>query len=442
MKRLGRYWNRNSIGVATVFSAQVAGAAFSFLFSVLLARLIGASGVGLYFIATTIVDIGATISRLGLENAALRFTAVNHDRGDRASLAALYRKSMGLVLGTAIAIALPVWLIVSRLPLGGDRAGELRAVLPLVVLAFAPVAVRAIQAEFYKGIGAPGTGTFVHSVLPPLVLLLGGAALWWLAAVTLQDVVLTYVIVAFFSALYALVTWNRRQPGLWRERGHFDTRLLLRTGLPLLLASFGYLAMNWTDILVLGLYSDPSEVGVYGVARRITILTTTFVIASVNSVTAPQFAALHIQEDKVALARLARQCTLWMLLATTPVILALLVFPDIALNVFGSHFEQGAWPLRILALGQLVMVGVGPVEYLLMMTGHEKLLRNIVGATAVANVIGNLVLVPLYGAIGAATSTAFCLAAMGIACSLMVRKKLNITTWNVPFLPTDSGTNR
>jgi O-antigen/teichoic acid export membrane protein len=434
MKELSRYWNRSSIGVASVFTAQVAGAGFSFLFNVMLARLSGASGVGLYFIATTIVDIGATVSRLGLESPSLRFTAVANSSGDRASLAALYRKSLGLALGMAVAIAVPTWLILSRLPLGGDRASELRAALPLVVLTFAPVALRALQAEFYKGIGAPEMGTFVHSVLPPLALLFGGAALWWLAAVTFEDVILTYVIVAFASMLYALASWNHRLPGIWRERGYFDTRRLVRSSLPLLLVSFGYLAMNWTDILVLGVYSDPGEVGIYGVARRITILTTTFVIASVNSVAAPRFAAMYAEGNKAGLARFARQCTFWMLLATVPVILVLLIFPEIVLKIFGSHFENGAWPLRILAFGQLIIVGVGPVEGLLIMTGHEKLMRNIIAASAVINLIGNLVLVRWYGAIGAAASTAFCLAFMDIACLIMVRKRLDISTWSFPSL--------
>ncbi|MBR0836725.1 oligosaccharide flippase family protein [Bradyrhizobium manausense] len=430
MKTFRRYLNRNSIGAASVFSALVAGAGFSFLFNVLLARVIGASGVGLYFISTTIIDIGATVSRLGMESAVLRFTAITNTQGDRAGLAALYRRSLGLAVGAAIIIAIPAWLIVSLIGLGGNRAGELQAMLPLVVLSFAPVAVRAIQAEFYKGIGAPGTGTLIHSMLPPLVLLIGGVVLWYLAAIDFQAVMITYVVVAFACMLVGFVLWSRRRPGIWRQQGAFDIRLLLRTSMPLLFVSFGYLAMNWTDILALGSYADPSEVGFYGVARRLTILTTTFVMASVNSVAGPQFAALHAQHDDAALARLARQCTFSMLAATLPVILALLIFPEIVLGFFGPQFEQGAWPLRILALGQLVMIAIGPVETLLIMTGHGKQMRNIIGATAVANVIGNLVLVPSYGAVGAASSTAFCLAAMDVACLLMVRKKLNITTWS------------
>lgn len=434
MKTLRRYLNRNSIGAASVFSALIAGAGFSFLFNVLLARMIGASGVGLYFISTTIVDIGATVSRLGMESAVLRFTAIANTQGDQASLAALYRKSLGLAVGAAIIIAIPAWLIVSLIGLGGNRAGELQAMLPLVVLSFAPVAVRAIQAEFYKGIGAPGTGTLVHSMLPPLVLLIGGGVLWDLAAIDFQAVIITYVVVAFACMILGLAVWNRRLPGVWRQQGAFDTRLLLRTSLPLLFVSFGYLAMNWTDILALGSFANPSEVGVYGVARRLTILTTTFVMASVSSVAGPQFAALHAQHDAAALARFVRQCTFWMLAATLPVILALLIFPGVVLGLFGPQFEQGAWPLRILALGQLAMIVAGPVESLLIMTGHEKQMRNIIGATAIANVIGNLLLVPSYGAIGAASSTSACLIGMEIACLLMVRRKLNITTWSARAL--------
>src|SRR5436305_5029863 len=106
--------------IATAFAVQVAGVGLSFLFGVMLARLIGVAGVGLYFLAITMVDISATISRLGLESASMRFASIAHSQGDRGGLAALYRKSMSLVLVAGAAIALPVWLIGSHLGVGGE----------------------------------------------------------------------------------------------------------------------------------------------------------------------------------------------------------------------------------------------------------------------------------------------------------------------------------
>jgi O-antigen/teichoic acid export membrane protein len=427
MRELRRHWNRGSIGVAIVLVALVAGALFTFLFSVLLARLIGASGAGLYFIGLAIVDISVTIARLGLETAVLRFASIAHNRGDRGSLAALYRKSLVLALIMAIAIVPGVWFIVSHLPLGGDRAGDLRAALPLLMLAVPAVSVLGLQAEFFKGIGAPGTGTFVQSVFPPLALIVGGISLWWLTAVTFKSVVITYVAVAFVSAVFALVACNRCLPGIWREPGQFGTRLLLRTSLPLLMVTSMNLVMGWSDILVLGLWSDPKQVGIYGVSRGLAGLTS-FVLNAVNSVTAPQFATLHAHGQTADIAKVAQQSAFWMLVVVAPAILVLLSAPELVLQIFGPSFQEGVWALRILCVGQLVNVGTGSVGYLLMMTGHEKLMRNIVIVSAMANLVGNVILIPIYGAIGAAVSTASCVVFMKITCWFMVRKKLKINT--------------
>jgi O-antigen/teichoic acid export membrane protein len=430
MQIIGRYWNRSATGVLSVFLAQFAGAGLSFALNAMLARLIGASGVGLYFIVTTIVDIGATTSRLGLENAVLRFSAVAHASRDRITLEALHLKSLALASGAAVTIALPLLLVLSRLPLGGDRQIELRAMLPFAVIAFLPVALRALQAEFFKGTGSVGMGALVHSFLPPLLLFISTVALWWTSTVTFHGVVLAYLAVAFGSAAFALGCWYLRHRRIPTDRhGHFETALLLRTGLPLLFVSFGNLAMNWTDILVLGIYLDPVDVGVYGVARRITILATTFVTAAVGSVTAPRFAALHVKGEYASMKMLARRSTLWMLVATVPLLLLLLVFPEFILGFFGSTFEQGASALRVLALAQLIVISVGPVEYLLIMTGREKLMRNIVMLFAMCNLAGNLLLVPLFGTVGAAISTGACLAGMAVTCLIMVKKHLKFTTW-------------
>ena len=441
MTSFGSFFEGRAFRIAKAFAVQITGVGLSFLFSLLLARLIGVAGVGLYFLAITVVDIGATISRLGLENVGLRFASIAYSRGDRGTLAALYRRSMGLAVGAGIAIALPIWLIVSHLPLGGDRAPELRAEFPLLVFALVPLALLIIQAEFLKGIGASSVGTFAHAVVPPLLLLAGGIVLWLLDAATLHGIILTYVIVAFVSMIIAVAVWNWRLPGIWRERGAFDTRRLLRTSMPVLLVTSMNLVMGWTDILVLGIWADAKQVGIYGISTRIALLTA-FVLGAINVVVAPQFAALHAEGNVAALRRLAQQSAFWTSVAAAPALLVLVLVPDLILQLFGPQFKEGAWALRILALGQFVNLATGPVGTLLLMTGHEKLMRNNVAASAALNLLGNLVLVPSYGAVGAATSTALSLAFMNIVSWIMVRKKLHINILDYAALRTPPCVNR
>jgi O-antigen/teichoic acid export membrane protein len=425
MRRLQYFLKGRPLRVATAFVLQMTGVGLAFLFNILLARLIGVSGVGIYFLAVTIVDIGATISRLGLESASLRFASIAYSQNDRGTLAGLYRRSMGLAFAAGIAVAIPVCLIVSQLSLGGDRALELRAELPLLALAFAPAAVLAIQAEFLKAIGASGIGTFAQIVVPPLLLLTGGIFLWVAGTATLHTVILTYLIVAFAAMIHAIIRWNLYLPGIWREHGSFDTRRLLATSIPLLLVTSMNLVMGWTDILVLGIWADAREVGIYGVAMRIALLAP-FVLGAINVVVAPQFAALHDEGNTIALERLAQQSAFWTIVVATPAILVLMLVPELVLQLFGPQFKDGALPLRILALGQLVNLATGSVGTLLLMTGHEKVMRNNLAASAALNLLGTLILVPRYGAVGAATSTALSLAFMNIVSCAMVRRKLHI----------------
>jgi O-antigen/teichoic acid export membrane protein len=189
--------------------------------------------------------------------------------------------------------------------------------------------------------------------------------------------------------------------------------------------------MGWTDILVLGAWSDPEQVGVYGIAMRIALLTT-FVLSAVNIVVAPQFAALHAAGDSAGLKRVAQRTAFWTRAIAVPALLVLLTVPDLILQFFGPKFKEGAWALRILAVGQFVNLATGPVGIILLMTGNEKIMRNNIAVSAALNLIGNLVLVPTYGAIGAAASTATALVFMNIVSWAAVRNKLNVNTLAIP----------
>lgn len=423
MPRLPAFANPSSLGVALVLAAQIAGAGFGFLLSIVLARLIGASGTGLYFLCLMIVDVCATLARLGLDQAALRFAAIAHHAGDRKQLAAIYRMAVGIVAAAALVVALAAWAIVPELARAGLLAGELGGLFPLLVLAVVPAALVTVQAECFRATGAPGLAALFQNLLPPLLLVCSTLMLGAFGPVIAYDVIGLYVAIANGVLISAGLLWALRVPGVWRLPGQFDAGLLLRSGLPLLAAMGLNLLMAWTDIFVLGLFADTTTVGIYGVALRISTLTA-FVLIAVNSVVAPEFARLHADGRHEALARLAQKSAFWTLAVALPPLLLMIVVPETILAMFGEPFAAAAWPLRILALGQLANVATGQVASLLTMTGHGKLFRNAVAVAAAMNVAGNFLLVPPFGALGAAASTAFCLATMNLAGCWFVHRRL------------------
>lgn len=420
--------NRYSIGAAAALSMHLVGATLSFLVSLLLAKLIGAVGLGIYFLCVTSTEIFSTISRLGLENSALKFISIANASDERGTIATVYRRCVGLAAFSACILGLPAWAILVWLPIGASHHAEFTSLIPFLMIALIPVTVLSVQTEAFKAIGRPGAAVFTQTVLPQAVLLLLVVVLELQNRTTLAAVLASYASAFILAMLLAFVRWGFIVKDFFRKAS-FSTAVLLGTSLPILIVTSLNLVVAWTDTMVLGILSTPEQLGVYGVALRISA-TVAFILIAINSVVAPQFAGLHSSGRHAELEILARRSSFWTLVGAAPLILIFIIFPTQILGLFGEQFEAGAWPLRLLALAQIVNVSTGQLTSLLIMTGHEKLMRNNMIFSAALNFAGNLALVPLFGALGAAIATAVSISVMKLIAWRIARHRLQINTFN------------
>lgn len=117
-----------------------------------------------------------------------------------------------------------------------------------------------------------------------------------------------------------------------------------------------------------------------------------------------------------------------MLLAATPLLLVILLFPEWLMSFFGEEFREASTALVILALGQFVNIATGSVGYLLSMTGHEKDVRNNVFVSAALGIGLGFALIPAYGLTGAASATAIAIASQNLLGVYQVKKRLGFNT--------------
>ena len=104
--------------------------------------------------------------------------------------------------------------------------------------------------------------------------------------------------------------------------------------------------------------------------------------------------------------------------------------------LFGPQFTSGDPVMFILVIGFLIRSSMGPAEFLLNMMGQQRACAINLASAAVLNIVLNLVLVPAYGLLGAATATATALATVAILNYLVARRRLglNIAIWqNLTF---------
>ena len=415
-------------GAAVAFSMKAVGAGCQFLFNIALARFLGADGTGIYYLALLALMIASVISRLGLDNVLLRLVAARSHRNDWVGVSEAY--SLTLRLAFVASVVASGILFVFAPMLARDVFNEARLVVPLRLMSVAvvPLVFATLHAQALKGLKRIGDAVFVEGFSIPLVALL----IMLIVRDRVGEVggVAAYVVAAVVAAVFGLVVWRRRVPRVARVRNSLTRADILHSSLPLFWVASISLAMTWAPSFFLGAWWSVEEVGIYNVAAR-TALLITFVLFAVNSVAAPKFAALYAENDLEGLRAIVTMATRIMVLATAPLLLVFVLVPEFVLGFFGTEFEErGVGVLVILALGQFINVSTGSVGYLLMMTGRERLMRNITVIAATIAIVLNVVLVPGYGSVGAAVATSSGLALLNLIAALVAWSRLRI--WTLP----------
>jgi O-antigen/teichoic acid export membrane protein len=412
-------------GASTAFVLKGVSALLTFLLYVVIGRLLGAAGAGLYFLALTVTTIAAVLGRIGLDNTVLRFVAAHAAVGDWPAVKGVYGRAIRMTLAASSATALLVVLVAPWLSATLFAKPELTGLLQWMAIAIVPTALLSLQAQGLQGLKRIGDSSLVGSVGVPILTLAGVMVLaprWGVVGATWA-----YALAATLTMMFGIRRWRARTPELAGVVGRFDAAVLLQSCIPLFWVSSFQLVIAWASTVSLGLLASSADVGVFGAANRTAMLIST-VLMAVNSISAPKFAALYKQGDLVTLGLIAQKSAKVMALVASPVLAIFVLFPTKVMGVFGSQFTSGATVLSILAVGQFVNVVTGSVGWILIMCGHERLMRNNIAFCAGLSVALNLLLVPRLGVIGAAIATATALSVQMLIGTALVWQKLGVVT--------------
>jgi len=400
------------------------GAGLAFLLILLFARWLGVEQFGLFSLGLTLVMILGVISRWGLEQVTLKQVAA-HLKNEPGIAKGYVTSGLKLSFIFSLIVAVFLWGTASWLELSVFQMIGLENVLINFALSIIFISVVFILAEAFKAIGLPVWASFFQSVMPPTSILLVAGYLHWNDVFKVQDAAVTYSLGFAFTFLIALVFWKKKAPD-----GQLNTipkRDLIKQGWPMLLVASGALIMNWSDLIIAGIYLDEVQVGIYNAASK-TVMVTILMLVAVNSLTAPKFAKFYKQNDLKAIASLAQLSSLVLLVTVSIPTAILLFFSEWVMGWFGSEYVSGATVLMILAVGQFVNVACGSVGYLLTMTGKENTMRNIMLTTAIVNIVLSISLVEYYGILGIAIATAISMSLWNVWAMIEVRKQLGFWT--------------
>jgi O-antigen/teichoic acid export membrane protein len=422
--------------VLTFFSRGIA--AFGTLaLSLVLARYANASELGLFMLGLSIMIGLGTLSRLGMDNAMLRFGGVAVKQGNFRKFRGLQRQSLLILL--LFSLPLCVLLMVFSEFISDDifSSPDLQPLFLPMALVLPAYSLIYMQGTWLKALRRPALAplfeTGAVAFITAAAVLISSLIGYEITALTVSYLLLlsTLVVLAVGRIVIARVKTkcfpksSIARPYIYEQN--------LRAVLPdfFMIAMTGYLVQSGA-LLVLGAYESSEQVGLYSTAHRLAFVVN-FILLVFNSVLAPKFASLYASGDLEKLDVLVRKSTLYMTFFSLPIVLLLFAFAGYWLSFFGSEFVAAAPILMILVVAQLVNVATGSVSFLLSMTGHQRVMRNVVLMTGVVTIGMSLLCIPYFGIWGALIANATALVMQNLVAAYKVNKLLGIRTipgWN------------
>ncbi|WPD20235.1 flippase [Thermaerobacter composti] len=400
-----------------------------FLTTVLLARLLGAEGYGVYAYAYALVTLLAMPAHSGLPNLIVRETARGMAQGQPEAVAGAWRWAgrVVAVLSFPLVLVLGPVLVAWQGGIHSAKGQTLAWALPLVPL----IALGNLRGAALRGLKYVVAGQLPEFVLRPglFLMLVGGTALFVPDSLSASLAMALHVMAALVAfVIGAWMLWLHTPLAVQRARPSAETKgWLTSCALFALITGLGVINKQISTI-TLGAFESPGQVGVYRVAVQMATLAA-FGLEAVNLVVAPRFAELYARGNTKRLQQLVTVSTRVALAFNMVLTIVFAVFgrPVLPL-VFGAEFAASYVPLLIMLLGQLINSATGPVAFLLNMTGHERQTVQGMGVAAVLNIILNLILVPVWDIRGAAAATAISMIVLNVLLWWRVRLVLGVNS--------------
>jgi O-antigen/teichoic acid export membrane protein len=421
-------------GGGIVFAGMLFQYGGRFIIGILQARFLGAEQFGLCNLALSAATIAAGLALLGLPSAMVRYVSLFVSRRDTARLWGTLQTGLGMI---AIVSAMTgIGLFVLADPIAEQLFDEprLAPLLRVISLAVPFLALNNVTAAVTRGFKKMQYSVIGQNISQPairltlimaLAITVGLNVKRALAAFGVTVAIVFVMLLYFLNKLFSL----KRSPRTARH----DTKKVLRFALPIYLTSLIRLFGGNIQTMLLGALNAVTSVGIFAAASQINMVGQMF-HRGISTASAPIVSELYGQGEREQMGRFYQTVTKWTFTLNLPLFLIVLLFPVPILSIFGQGFVEGAMALNVLAWANLVNTGTGICGTVLDMTGNTslKLVNSVV--TFVLTLGLNILLIPVWGLVGAAVASLTAVTLVNLLRLLEVFILFRMLPYNASFI--------
>lgn len=412
-------------GTAGAFAVRAAAACVALLMNVLLARVLSVSDYGVAALGLSWLTIVATLACFGTDTVSVRYIAEANARGDSGQITAIMRwgRNLTLSLGTVVGLVSCglVYAVFS------DYSGNQLLALCIIVMATPLLALALNLASVLRGVKKVVFAATVETLIKPFGVLLMVVGVAWISAWS-PTVISVAVAILLAHAAMALTGVNATrslaaQPGM--PTSHTQQKEWLHVAKPLAFMSVLGVLIGNIDTVLVGSFVDAESAGIYRASAQLANLVS-FGLAASNGIMAPLIAEMYSSDKHAELRKTLRFSVALVAAVGVGGALVMGVGGPFALRLFGAEYQAGYHALLILLAAQALNALCGPTGITMSMTGHQGQAARIFALSALISVALNIMLIPQYGILGAATANAIGVAIWNLSILVFLKRRLKL----------------
>lgn len=402
---------RHVRGSSVLLVGKVTSLAIGLATQILLVRYLSKSDYGAWGYALAVIAFFQTICTLGLARSQTRFIPIYHEKQE-------FDKLFGIVALMVITILSTSALIICATYLAPDFiaslvSGNTEPVTLLFVMIFL-VPVQAVDSVF--------EGLFASFLNPRAIFVrkyILGPSLKLFVVLLLISFESTVIFVAYgylAAAAIGLTIYCGAFYSMAKNEGLLEKFSLKNITIPaaevfaftipLMTSDLLSVLMHTTDTLFLGYFHDTEAIASYQ-AILPTVRINVMVMTSFSLLFTPIASRLFARQDTGGINELYWRTAIWLAVLTFPMfVLTFSLAEPLTVLLFGDRYSDSWVYLSILGFAYYCSAALGFNGVTLKVIGKVRYILALNGAIAVVNVVGNLALIPRYGALGATLATA------------------------------------
>lgn len=429
-KMLGR---ASLAGGGTIYQQGI-----SFISGMIVARVVGAAGYGVFNLARSLIDAMLIMTRLGLEIGLQRYLGETSGAADRSHRLVVLRQLRIIAAVVALVPGILIGLGVGQVMQDHlyHYAGFAQVLLCLA-LALPFATDMAVLGGAYRGVLRLGPSILAESMLMPTIRLILtvllfalGLRLWAVVVGTAAGSLIASVFLALrahrdFGTPPLRVAGNAAS---WAE-----ARRVIRYSVVLAAAVLITTLAASMDVFMLGHFAPAADLGRYTLAKTL-VVAIGLGASAFNQSLGALVANRYFRGDLPGMVQVMSAAIRWIALGTLPALAVFVFWGSQLIRMFGSSFAISSAVIGMLAAGQSVQALFGPAGWALSMTGRHLLELKILAAGLLLSIVLCLLMVPGMGQTGAALAIFSAITATNLLRLLCVRHALKALPYDFTLL--------